>query len=95
MTISFEAGEGRNFSGSVNFMKSTDGTIYAEVSVPDGASEDYGYMTMKKAILDNYAGNDSLSFWYDGQEQYLAPDSEAETEVYLDIDELLDQLEEI
>ena len=86
MKISFEAGEGRNFQGAVNYMKSKDGTVYAEVAVPDGASDDYGYLTMKQAILKQYTGKDTLSFWYDGQEQNLEPDASADAKVYLEIE---------
>lgn len=87
MKISFEAGEGRNFSGAVNYMKSQDGTIYAEIAVPEGASEDYGYLTMKQAILDNYTGTKAPVFWYDGQEQHLEPDASADAKVYLEIED--------
>lgn len=86
MKIQFEAGEGRNFSGAANYLISEDGSIYAECLVPEGASEDYGYLTMKQAILDSYTGRDSLIFWYDGQEQHLNPDASAKTKVYLDIE---------
>lgn len=85
MKVQFEAGTGRHFD-NVNFMIGTvDGIeIYAEVEIPEGASEDYGYLTMKKAILEKLPEL-KADFWYDGQEQYLAEDAEADAEVYLDI----------
>lgn len=81
--LQFEAGTGRHFDG-VNFLQS-DG-IYAEVEVPEGASEDYGYITMKQAI-QKALPDAELAFWYDGQEQYLAADASADCEVYLEIEE--------
>ena len=85
MKITFEAGEGRNFHGGVNYMIAEDGSIYAECKVPEGASEDYGYMTMKNAIMKQ-ADAESLEFWYDGQEDLLEADASADCEVYTEID---------
>lgn len=82
--VSFEAGEGRHFTGGVNYMRSQDGRIYAEIAVPDGASEDYGYLTMKNAITAAY--HDPLIFWYDGQEENLAADADVKAPVYVDIE---------
>lgn len=71
-----------------NALYSLDGTIRAIVRVPEGASDDYGYLTMKRAILDAYHGNPAdLEFFYDGQEQYLAPDAATPCDVQLDIEE--------
>lgn len=58
-------GDGRNFS------------IRASVNVPDGASEDYGYLAMKWAILNSLTEKEqkTVTFWYDGQERYLAKDA--------------------
>lgn len=81
--LQFEAGTGRH-SGGVNFLQA-DG-IYAEVEAPAGASEDYGYLTMKRAILQAMPGEE-LAFPYDGQEQHLAPDAAADCSVWLDIEE--------
>ena len=88
--IQFEAGEGKHFDG-VNLLRGeADGySIYAEVEVPEGASEDYGYLTMKRAILEKLPEL-KADFWYDGQEEFLAEDAEADAEVYLDIYELED-----
>lgn len=85
MKIQFEAGTGRHFD-NVNFMigKVVGIEIYAEVEVPEGTSEDYGYLTMKKAITEAVPGL-KVDFWYDRQEQYLAKDASADCEVYLDI----------
>lgn len=88
MKIKFEAGTGNHFPGSVNFLISEDRSLYAECSVPEGASDDYGYLEMKDALIDavKAAGGDpdELEFWYDGQEQYLAADAAAICEVYVE-----------
>lgn len=87
--VQFEAGTGIHFDGGVNFLQSLDGSLYAECPVPDGASEDYGYLTLKAALLNacTNAGIDTgtLSFWYDGQETHLAPDAYAACETWVDI----------
>lgn len=85
MRMIFEAGSGRHFQGGVNYLISEDRRIYAECAVPDGASEDYGYLTMKQAILA--AGVSGLVFPYDGQESWLDADAAADCEVYTDIEE--------
>lgn len=86
--IQFEAGTGKHFDG-VNLLRGeADGySIYAEIEVPEGASEDYGYITMKKAILEQLPEL-KADFWYDGQEQFLAEDANVDCEVYLDIYEV-------
>ena len=90
MKIQFEAGEGRHFDGGVNFLigESEGLTVYAEVEVPDDASEDYGYITMKNKILSELteAQKAGIKFWYDGQEQFLADDASADCEVYVSIE---------
>lgn len=90
MKVQFEAGNGTHFTGSVNYLISEDRRLYAECPVPEGASDDYGYLTMKAALIDavKAAGGDpaELVFWYDGQEQYLAADAAADCEVYADTD---------
>ena len=90
MRIQFEAGNGIHFPGSVNYLISDDKSLYAECPVPEGASDDYGYLTMKAALIDavKAAGGDpdGLEFWYDGQENLLAPDAAADCEVYTDTD---------
>lgn len=90
MKIQFEAGNGIHFSGSVNFLVNEDRSLYAECQVPEGASDDYGYLTLKAALIDavKTAGGDpdGLEFWYDGQEQYLAADAAAACEVYTETD---------
>lgn len=60
-----------------NILHTLDNTITATVPVPDGASDDYGYLAMKNAILAAYHGTEPLEFWYDGQEDSLAPDAAA------------------
>ena len=92
MKIQFEAGSGTHFEGDVNYLISVDSDIrlYAECPVPDGASDDYGYLTMKAVLVDAYkaAGGDPslLEFWYDGQEQFLEDDASADCKVYIEID---------
>ena len=77
--IQFEA------SPDGNVLRSLDGTIRATVRVPEGASEDYGYLSMKRAILAAWQGDEELTFWYDGQEQFLAPDAkDGEPEVEIE-----------
>lgn len=84
--ITFMAGEGRHFHGGVNYLISDDRKIYAECQVQEGCSEDYGYLTMKKAIQDKTGGAVGYTFWYDGQEEHLEADASAECEVYVEID---------
>lgn len=87
--IQFEAGTGRHFQGGVNYLIALDSPIYVECPVPDGASDDYGYLTMKKALLTAIvaAGMDAngFEFQYDNQEQYLAPDANAKCDVHIEI----------
>lgn len=84
MKIQFEA------TPEGNALLTVDGAIRAICPVPDGASDDYGYLTMKRKILialDAMGFSaDALEFWYDGQEQHLAPDAAAPCDVSLDID---------
>lgn len=80
--IQFESGEGRDVSGAVNYLVCLDNPdLYAEIPVPDGASDDYGYLALKDQILDQAAAagidRSALEFWYDGQEQYLSQDASA------------------
>lgn len=86
--IQFESGEGIHFRGGVNMLVNRSG-IYAECPITDDASDDYGYLTLKKAILAKMEElnlkTDNLVFWYDGQEQFLDPDASADCEVYVDI----------
>lgn len=58
-----------------NVLHTLDNTIRACVEVPDDATDDYGYMAMKDAILKAYKGTEPLEFWYDGQETTLNPDA--------------------
>lgn len=85
MKIQFEAGTSLHGDYGVNFLMSDNVVLYAEIAVPDGASDDYGYLTLKDAILQQAAAAgipaDSLEFWYDGQEQYLEADAAAKGEV--------------
>ena len=85
MIISFEAGQGKHFPGWVNFMKSDDGSVYAEVSVPDGASDDFGYLTLKDAFRDAYKGKEPLTFWFDGMEKFLEPDAHDGNQIYVEV----------
>lgn len=87
--VQFEAGTSRHDGSGVNLLVCKDSacpvTLYAEITVPEDASEDYGYLTLKAAILEQAAAAgipaEKLSFWYDDQEQYLAPDASATGDV--------------
>ena len=65
--------------------------ITASVTVPEGASEDYGYLTMKSAIMMELdmreIDTEYIDFQYDGQEDSLADDADAEADVLLDIED--------
>ena len=79
LKINFEAGESRDGKG-INFMVClSDPDLYAEIAVPENGSEDYGYTNLKNDILriatEKGISADQLSFWYDGQEQYLSDDA--------------------
>lgn len=93
MKITFTA------DGTCNIMISEDGAMYAETTLPEDVTteygekvspvdEDYGYMALKAAILDLAAAHgiaaDTLSFTYDGQEQYLSDDARADVTVRAD-----------
>lgn len=84
MMVQFEAGNG------VNYLKgeSKDLSVYAECEVPEDASDDYGYITMRDAILEKLTEDEkkTITFWYDGQEQYLAEDAKADCDVDVDIE---------
>jgi hypothetical protein len=82
--FSFEAGQGNHFGGGVNFMLYQDDSckLYAEVAVPEEASEDYGYLAMKKALLP-LALKHGIGFAYDGQDDALAEDAN-DGDVYMD-----------
>lgn len=77
--INFEAGTSRNGSHAVNFMMPAPGAnspdLYAEIPVPDGAEEEYGYFYLEQEILRQAVAQnipvDALKFWYDGQEEDL------------------------
>lgn len=75
--IGFQAGEGRDIHGGVNYMINNDYDLYAEIAVPDEpVDEEYGYFALKEAIIKQAAEKgiekERLAFWYDGQEQYLS-----------------------
>ena len=46
MKTIFSAGTRHDGTG-INYLVTDDKSIYAEVVVPEGASEDYGYLSMK------------------------------------------------
>ena len=85
--LSLEAGTSRHGDHGVNYLLGCDGThtLYAETPVPDGCSDDYGYMALKADILKQAEERglpaDSLSFWYDGQEDMLEEDARADCEI--------------
>lgn len=72
--------------GNILWAEDSRISVMATVEVPEGASEDYGYIALKKAILEALTPSEkiSASFWYDGQEANLADDAtagEAEVEI--------------
>ena len=75
-----------------NVLQAVDAGIVlrAVCPVPEGASEDYGYMALKAAVSEAYqaaGGNpEDLECWYDGQEHLLAEDAAAACNVTTDVD---------
>ena len=67
-------------------MQTADKSVYAEVAVPGGSSDDYGYFALKKAISDAYKGGKTLVFWYDEQEDRLPADAKADCKAVVDSD---------
>lgn len=62
--------------GNILWAENDEIRIKASVAVPDGASEDYGYITMKRAIREVLKEKGlTASFWYDGQEKFLDADA--------------------
>lgn len=91
LPIQFEAGNGRHFSGNVNFLISKNHSLYAECPVPDGASDDYGYVTMLTALVEAYknVGGDpgNIEPWYTTHdERNLNADAWADCEVYTEVE---------
>lgn len=88
-TIQFEAGTQPNGT-AINYLfcDADNFRIYAEVEVPENASEDYGYITMRKAVEEQLPGyiRKQIRFCYDGQEQYLAEDAEVQIDPYISIE---------
>ena len=76
MKMQFEAGNGVN----ILWGEDAEKKIVAEIDIIPGCSEDFGYMTMKKAIIERYP-EETFDFWYDGQEEFLAADAWAPREV--------------
>lgn len=78
--ITFEAGTSRNGDHGVNYMMPAPGAdspeLYAEIPVPEGADEEYGYLTLKDEIIRQAVAQNidpaTLAFWYDGQENLLS-----------------------
>lgn len=78
--ITFEAGTSRNGNHGVNYMMPAPGAdspeLYAEIPVPEGADEEYGYLTLKDEITRQAVAQNidptTLEFWYDGQEHLLS-----------------------
>ena len=88
MEMQFLGGEGRRFK-SVNYMICKDGdvSIYAEVEVPENASEDYGYLTMKDEILRRLPEDVANSIvWFYDDDSCLEEDAKADCDVFVDID---------
>lgn len=81
MKMQFEA----NPDGNILWGEDAEMKIMACIEVPDGASEDYGYLTMKKAIVAA-CPEKKFDFWYDGQEDLLADDADVDASVDLDVE---------
>lgn len=86
MNFQFEAADG----GNVLWGEAEDGfKITAFVVVPEDVSDDYGYLAMKTAIMEELDMREipigQIHFPYDGQEQYLMVDASADTDVVIDI----------
>ena len=86
----FCGAEGRTYLGAVNALFSWDKSIYAECPVPEGASDEYGYLTMKKAIIEEMEarGMDTSEvewFYVEGIEDMLEDDADADCDVFVDI----------
>ena len=78
--ITFEAGTSRHGSCGVNLMICPDDhDLYAEIAVPEDASDDYGYFNLKEEIIRKATAKgipaSQLVFWYDGMELYLEEDA--------------------
>lgn len=81
--IQFETGTSREGDYGVNYLiaaPSSGEDLYAEIRVPDGASDDFGYLALKQEIIRQAAESgipaDRLAFQYDGQEDRLSPDAD-------------------
>ena len=88
MEMQFFGGEGRRFK-SVNYMICKDGdvSIYAEVEVPEGASDDYGYLTMKHELIRRLPEDVAKSIeWFYDNDNCLEDDARADCDVFVDID---------
>ena len=84
--IQFQAGP-RSGSETENYLLSKDRRIYASVLWPEGTAEDYGYLTMVKAIKESGVDLSRYEFFYDGRdESWFSKDASADCEVTLDID---------
>ncbi len=76
MKMQFEAFDG----GNILWGEDNNVRIRATVKVPAGASEDYGYKSLKNAVIDKVASYaDSIQFPYDNQEQYISDDAKEGT----------------
>lgn len=85
MEINYYYGQGRHFDVA-SYLISKDHSIYAECAVPEGASEDYGYLTMKKAIIaemEKRGMDTSIIDWPCNDE--LLEDDAADGEAFVDI----------
>lgn len=72
MKMQFEAFEG----GNVLWGEDDHVRIRATVEVPNGASEDYGYLALKEAVIELVAGYaDNIIFPYDYVEDRLEEDA--------------------
>ena len=92
--VAFEGGEGKHFSGAVNYLHyDHDGIhLYAEIQVPEDedVSDDYGYFTMQlalsRACSEHGVDPLKLTWQYDSDTAQLSNDCAADGDVYLEIE---------
>lgn len=96
MYIQFLGGESRYGTQAVNYLintsfKNNDSyspLVYAEVDVPEDCTEYYGYINMKKALVDNLPEDvlSTIEWWYPEEiEPYLSDDASTDCTVRIEI----------
>lgn len=89
--IAFESGEGKRFR-TVNYLyyKSENLNLYAEISLPEECSDDYGYITMYRALTkvcaDHGIDISNLEWQYEVGVAELEEDADVDEPVYVEIE---------